>query len=152
VTTAEGAGQLLDRLVPDIRKTAELVQDIAAACGEQATGANQVSRAMQQLDSTIQANASAADELASTASELSNQAVQLQESVSFFKLDTGRPATRSRTVAAPARAGSRPPPLPKSTPRQSTKRAVAAKPGGGISIDLGGRDVADEHDADFEAA
>ncbi len=153
VTAAEGAGQLLERLVPDIRKTAELVQDIAAACGEQATGANQVSRAMQQLDSTIQGNAAAADELASTASELSNQAVQLQDSVAFFKLDTGRPAGRGRaTVAAPKRPGAKPPALPKSAPRQSTRRAVAPKPGGGISIDLGGRDVADEHDDEFEAA
>ena len=112
VTVAEGAGKLLERLVPDIRKTAELVQDIAAACGEQASGANQVSRAMQQLDSTIQANAAAAEELAATSEELSGQAIQLQEAVGFFRLvdvrkpylDKRRGAGRTSAKASPLRA------------------------------------------------
>ncbi len=144
VTVAEGAGLLLDRLVPDIRKTAELVQDIAAACGEQATGANQVSRAMQQLDSTIQSNASASEELAATAEELSSQAVQLQDAIGFFKLSQGRtPATKSRTLVT------RPAAFRK-TPTRSATRVVAAKPGG-LSLDID-RDVTDVRDDELEAA
>lgn len=156
VSAAEGAGQLLDRLVPDIRKTAELVQDIAAACGEQSTGANQVSRAMQQLDSTIQSNAAAADELASTAEELSEQAVQLREAVGFFKLSQPRPA---RPDAAPVgsrrRAVAREVRIEPSGARKGSKdlisRVIATKPGG-ISLDLDRGDVSDVWDDEFEAA
>jgi len=87
VTIAESAGELLVKLVPDIRKTAELVQEIAAASAEQTTGASQVNNAIQQLDQVIQQNSSASEEMASTAEELSGQAEQLQRSISFFKLD-----------------------------------------------------------------
>ena len=70
VQRADGAGQLLSRLVPDIRKTAELVREIAAASAEQGSGATQVSKAMQQLDQVIQQNASASEEMSTGADEL----------------------------------------------------------------------------------
>jgi methyl-accepting chemotaxis protein len=94
VAIAEGAGQMLAKLVPDIRKTAGLVQEIAAASAEQNTGASQVNQAIQQLDQVIQQNSSASEEMASTAEELTSQAQQLQASISFFKVgsDTKRPA------------------------------------------------------------
>jgi methyl-accepting chemotaxis protein len=86
VRTAEGAGQLLEKLVPDIQKTAELVHEIAAASAEQNTGASQVNKAIQQLDQVIQQNAAASEQMASSAEELSSQAELLQSSVGFFKL------------------------------------------------------------------
>ena len=92
-SVAERAGELLGRLVPDIQRTADLVQEINAASQEQSTGSAQVNKALQQLDQVIQHNASAAEELASTSEELSAQAEQLQASVSFFRLEgTLRPA------------------------------------------------------------
>ena len=72
VETAETAGQLLAKLVPDIQKTAELVREIAAASAEQSTGADQVNKAIQQLDQVIQQNAAASQQMASTAEELSS--------------------------------------------------------------------------------
>lgn len=96
VAVAEGAGEMLGRLVPDIRKTAELVQEINAASSEQSVGAGQVNKAIQQLDQVIQQNASAAEELASTAEELAGQAEQLQTSISFFKLNGMAAPTRNR--------------------------------------------------------
>lgn len=89
VQVAEQAGEMLAKLVPDIRKTAELVQEIAAASGEQNSGAAQVNKAIQQLDQVIQQNSSASEEMASTAEELSTQAQQLQASVAFFKTNGG---------------------------------------------------------------
>ena len=80
---------MLNKLVPDIRKTAELVQEINAASTEQNAGAAQINKAIQQLDQVIQQNASASEEMASTAEELSSQAEQLQSSISFFKVDDG---------------------------------------------------------------
>jgi len=88
LSTAEGAGAMLLTLVPDIRKTAELVQGINAASAEQSTGVIQINKALQELDQVIQQNASAAEEMASTSEELSGQAQQLQSAISFFKVDT----------------------------------------------------------------
>jgi len=86
VTVAEEAGQLLSALVPNIQRTAELVQEISAASREQDAGADQISKAIQQLDSVIQQNASASEEMASTAEELNSQAEQLQQTISYFKV------------------------------------------------------------------
>ncbi|HLJ46059.1 MAG TPA: methyl-accepting chemotaxis protein [Bryobacteraceae bacterium] len=113
VRTAEGAGQLLEKLVPDIGKTAELVREIAAASAEQSTGAAQVNKALQQLDQVIQQNASASEEMASTSEELASQAGLLQSSIAFFKTGTeeserrpsARPVARARANARPATAG-----------------------------------------------
>lgn len=90
VEVAEKAGQMLGRILPDIQKTAELVQEISAACNEQNTGADQVNKAIQQLDQVIQQNASTSEEMAATAEELSSQSEHLQEAIAYFKLDTHR--------------------------------------------------------------
>ena len=87
VEIAEKAGEMLARLVPDIQKTAELVQEINAASNEQNSGAEQINKAIQQLDQVIQQNASASEEMASTSEELAAQADQLQGTISFFKID-----------------------------------------------------------------
>jgi methyl-accepting chemotaxis protein len=88
VEISEKAGKMLSMLVPDIQKTAELVQEIAAASDEQTTGAEQINIAIQQLDQVIQQNASFSEELASTAEELASQAENLQEAIAFFKVDS----------------------------------------------------------------
>jgi methyl-accepting chemotaxis protein len=151
VKTAEGAGQLLIKLVPDIRKTAELVREIAAACGEQNTGATQINQALQQLDQVIQQNASASQEMASTSEELASQADVLRSAIGFFKLED------DRRGGAPQ--GARP-----SRKKPATKRAgqPAASPGlgnmqralnsAGPSIELGSNTGnADSRDQEFAA-
>ncbi|MHB8150439.1 MAG: methyl-accepting chemotaxis protein [Desulfobulbia bacterium] len=87
VETAGNAGRLINEIVPQIQKTAELVQEIDAASNEQARGIDQNTKAIQQFDQVIQANSAAAEEMASTSEELSSQAAHLQESISFFKLN-----------------------------------------------------------------
>ncbi len=89
VQIAERAGGLLTALVPGIEKTAELVQEIAAASREQASGVGQVDSAMTQIDKAVQQNASAAEELAATAEEVSAQAEQLSRLMAFFRLEDG---------------------------------------------------------------
>jgi methyl-accepting chemotaxis protein len=84
---AERAGGMLSKLVSDIQKTAELVQEISSASKEQNSGADQINDAIQQLNLVIQQNAGAVEEMASMAEELSSQAEQLQSSVAFFKVD-----------------------------------------------------------------
>jgi methyl-accepting chemotaxis protein len=86
VEVAERAGGMLAKLVPDIQKTSELVQEISAASKEQAGGADQINGAIQQLNQVVQQNAGSAEEMSSTAEELSSQADQLQSTVAFFKV------------------------------------------------------------------
>jgi methyl-accepting chemotaxis protein len=101
---AEKAGDMLGKLVPDIQKTAELVQEISAASNEQNAGADQVNRAIQQLDAVIQQNAGASEEMASTSEELSSQAEQLQETIEFFNIgDSGSKARRQQRAVPVAK-------------------------------------------------
>ncbi len=87
VQVAERAGDLLNHIIPDIQRTAELVQEISASSAEQNTGAEQINNAIQQLNQVIQQNASSSEEMASTSEELNSQAEQLLNTMAFFKLD-----------------------------------------------------------------
>jgi len=87
VKLAERAGSLLETMVPSIKKTSDLVQEIAAASQEQSQGVGQINSAMGHLNQATQQNASASEELAATAEEMGGQAAQLQELMSFFKLN-----------------------------------------------------------------
>lgn len=89
VETAEDAGKMLAKIVPQIEKTAELVAEISAATQEQDSGAEQISSSIMQLDNVIQQNSAAAEEMSSTAQELAEQAGQLDEMVAFFKVSGG---------------------------------------------------------------
>jgi methyl-accepting chemotaxis protein len=156
VKYAENAGQMLERLVPDIRKTAELVQEITSASAEQNTGASQVNQALQQLDQVIQQNASASEEMASTAEELSSQAEQLQAAISFFKVDHAKagvvlmaPSHRP-SVTTPRNKPSKPVSVP-ARPNLAAKPAAptsATAPNHGRVIQL---DTPATHDAEDRA-
>jgi len=153
VTIAEKAGEMLGRIVPDIQKTAELVQEISAASNEQNTGAEQINKAIQQLDQVIQQNAGASEEMASTSEELASQAEQLQQTISFFKVDT-EPARVQRSAARPKSrpAASEGHVKPPSVSREHELAVSGVKTGGngrhgGVNIDMGG---ADQLDSEFE--
>lgn len=107
---AEKAGKLLDEMVPSIRKTSDLVQEIAAASQEQSSGVGQINGAMGQLNQATQQNASASEELAATAEEMGGQAGQLQQLMSFFKINENAghaaPQQRARTASSSAPAAS----------------------------------------------
>ena len=130
VQIAEAAGQMLTAILPDIQRTAELVQEISAASKEQDAGADQINRAIQQLDQVIQQNASAAEEMASTTEELAGQAEQLKGTIAFFSLDTHR---NQRTIAHKPAAN-------QAAPQQRATVAHAAPTksakAGGVYIDL----------------
>ncbi len=87
VTLAEQAGEKLAQLVPDIQKTAELVQEISVASREQDAGSDEINRGLQQLDAVVQQSATSAEQLANSALELSAQVEQQRAAISFFKLE-----------------------------------------------------------------
>ncbi len=109
VKMAEQAGKLLDEMVPSIKKTSDLVQEIAAASQEQSAGVGQINGAMGQLNKATQQNASASEELAATAEEMGGQAAQLQELMEFFKIEehggsrVGAGGTAKRAGPAPTK-------------------------------------------------
>lgn len=86
VKRAERAGKMLNEMVPTIRKTADLVQEIAAASNEQNSGVAQINGAIAQVNQTLQQNAAASEELSATSEEMSTQAISLQECMRYFKL------------------------------------------------------------------
>jgi methyl-accepting chemotaxis protein len=105
VELAERAGALLAEIVPSIKKTSDLVQEISAASQEQSTGVGQINSAVTQLSQATQQNASSSEELAATAEEMSGQAEQLQQTMSFFKNSNGgtppaRPTTARKSTKA----------------------------------------------------
>ena len=99
VEMAENAGELLEHLVPDIQKTASLVQDISAASEEQNIGAVQINKAVQELDKVIQQNAAAGEEMAAASEELASQAEQLQAAIEFFKIRQGKSKKRRQALS-----------------------------------------------------
>ncbi|NGZ26341.1 MAG: HAMP domain-containing protein [Magnetococcales bacterium] len=119
---AEKAGELLAKLVPDIQKTAELVQEIAASSKEQDVGANQVNVALQQLDQVIQQNASAAEEMAANSEELSAQSQNLQGAIAYFKVEESK-SFQSIRPSRPTASRNKP-----GKPAPPQKMAVKEKP------------------------
>ncbi|MEO5327162.1 MAG: methyl-accepting chemotaxis protein [Magnetococcus sp. THC-1_WYH] len=87
VEVAERAGTMLTKLVPDIQKTAQLVQEISTSSREQSQGADQINQAIQQLDQVIQRNAGASEQLSASASQLADYAQELEQTISFFTIE-----------------------------------------------------------------
>ncbi len=143
VEVAEKAGDMLTKIVPDIQKTAELVQEIAASSNEQSVGVEQITKAIQQLDQVIQQNASATEEMASTSEELSSQAEQLQNTMSFFKVDGVGGKTFSVRKDA-AKAGSI------SVAAAPGRTPLTTGPSQGIRLDLGQNAAPGISDGEFE--
>ncbi|WAJ27019.1 methyl-accepting chemotaxis protein [Antarcticirhabdus aurantiaca] len=124
---SEEAGEMLQRLVPDIRRTAELVGEISAACREQSIGIEQINQAIQQLDQVTQQNAGAANEMTATAEQLSGEAASLNERAGFFRIDNpGEGSTSSGALTQPA-SSARPTPAGTDV-RALQERAAAFKP------------------------
>jgi methyl-accepting chemotaxis protein len=141
---SEKSGEMLDKLVPDIQRTAELVQEISAASKEQDTGAEQINKALQQLEKVIQQNASASEEMASTTEELTGQSDQLVSALGFFHTgdEGGGGHKGGGSKARPAQAAAR-------TAKPPVHAASSgAKAAGGVSLRL--KDKHDNLDGEFE--
>jgi methyl-accepting chemotaxis protein len=151
VKAARDAGDMLSKLVPDIQRTAELVEEISAGSREQNAGAAQINTAIQQLDKVTQQNTSAAEEMSATSEELASQAEQLQSAISFFRIDAGQHASAPANDRVPAKGKSAKireelmAKAPHLTRKPAPKRAVST--GGGFDLDLD--ENRDDLDAEF---
>jgi len=155
VRSAQEAGGMLLRLVPDIKRTAELVEEITAACREQDVGAAQVNQAIQQLDQVTQQNASASEQVSTTSEELTSQAEQLQSTIAYFKIEEAGANNYVEVKRKPQIDGAVAQLKSKATamraavtPARSAPRKIRAAAGGnGFALDL--QPAEDDIDAQF---
>jgi methyl-accepting chemotaxis protein len=151
VEIAEKAGKMLAMLVPDIQKTAELVQEISAASREQSSGSEQINSAIQQLNQVIEQNAGAAEQMSSMAEELSSQAEQLQSTIAYFRTEEGGEQSPRLQAKAEATIRNAKGAFP-SPPLISMAKLTAAK-NKGFSVNLGekpAKAMGDAIDGEFE--
>jgi len=157
VKAAQLAGEMLINLVPNIRKTAELVAEISAACREQDIGSSQINEAIQQLDQVTQQNAGASEEMSATSEELAAQAEELQASIAYFRTEAqAAPGHRATRAASPIQPKARTAPAPRAG---GARKAPAASKGlaaqqarvKGFALDLaqGGPDADDAKFRDY---
>ncbi|MGE6738704.1 methyl-accepting chemotaxis protein [Allorhizobium pseudoryzae] len=152
VQVATEAGEMLNRLVPDIQKTAELVSEITAACREQDIGASQINEAIQQLDQVTQQNASASEEMSATSEELAAQAEELQASIAFFRVERTKPSAPKAGKAQSAKTlVKKTMPTKMQVPSRPAARSVAQQQaraqGFVLDMSMGGPD---DEDQDFK--
>jgi methyl-accepting chemotaxis protein len=153
---------MLAKLVPDIKKTADLVQEITAACREQDVGSAQINQAIQQLDKVGQQNASASEQVSSTSEELASQAEQLQSTIAYFRIDEAAVQAKPEPAAPIDQAVSqlRAKAATMAAADRGAKKPVAAKPARAARVANGGKmngggfafameEAGDERDADF---
>jgi methyl-accepting chemotaxis protein len=128
IGVADKAGRMLDELVPQIGRTAELIQEIASSSVEQEKGVAEIGKAITQLDDVVQGNASASEEMASTSEELSGQAQMLAEAMTFFKVASGG---GGRTTVVARRSAA------KSLPAASARARTGSGTGdAGLALDM----------------
>ncbi|MVT00825.1 methyl-accepting chemotaxis protein [Devosia marina] len=144
VKAAQSAGEMLGKLVPDIQRTAELVEEISAASREQNAGASQINTAIQQLDKVTQQNTSAAEEMSATSEELAGQAEQLQAAISYFRLGEAQAAREGASRTSSALREAIHAKAPHVAPRKPAGRASS---GGGFDLTLD--DGPDALDSEF---
>lgn len=153
VQIAESAGEMINRIVPDIRRTADLVKEISAASSEQNTGSEQISQALQQLDQVIQLNAATSEELSATSEELSAQAEQLESQISFFNI-----GNEKTYLDIPKKIQTKTSPKKSQTPDFTAKSAALPHHTGGkgigngkgIVLNMDDEKWGDEKDSEFE--
>jgi len=149
VATATNAGRLINEILPQIQKTAELVQEIDAATNEQARGLEENAKAIEQFDQVIQANSAAAEEMASTSEELTAQASLLQETIGFFKVDDA--GGKRHQASNPAIGGQRVSQKPHlSLPSGKKGKFAHARHGGKPASPTEGAKIALDDNNDFE--
>ncbi|MFM2482517.1 methyl-accepting chemotaxis protein [Celerinatantimonas sp. YJH-8] len=130
---SEQAGAMLEKLVPNIQQTADLVQEISASAIEQNKGAAEINTAIQQLDQVVQQSAAAAEEMASTSEELSAQAEQMNSTMEFFKVDMQLHHRSTSSASRPATNKSYPSVSSMAKPQSGQVKKTS---GNGIDLDL----------------
>jgi methyl-accepting chemotaxis protein len=151
VHIAQKSGEMLNEVVPNIQKTADLVMEITASSNEQSSGSEQINNAIQNLNMVVQENAATAEQMAAGAEELSAQAGSLKEAISFFKIEgmeDGFSSKMSNVKSSKPVMHAKPAIVESKIikPKQSETRSTGS---GGVNISLGGADNLDNDFMEF---
>jgi methyl-accepting chemotaxis protein len=145
VEIAQKSGNMLNEIVPDIRKTADLIQEITSASVEMNSGSDQVNNALQQLNQVVQKNAANAEEVAATSEELNSQSINMKELVSYFNI--GEQSHSHATVAKKKSSYSASTETRKEVKATKQVKIKENHKSNGVHINLGG---GDSHDNEYE--
>ncbi|MDT0595227.1 methyl-accepting chemotaxis protein [Aestuariibacter sp. P117] len=92
-TLVNKSGDTMQEIVVSIQRVNDIMSEIAAASAEQASGIDEVSKAVTQMDEMTQQNAALVEESAAAAESMSTQAGDLTKRVGTFKLNEGDTTT-----------------------------------------------------------
>ncbi len=99
----EQAGKTMDELVGNVKRVAEIMTEIASASHEQSSGIEQINKAITQMDTVVQMNASLVEEATAAATSMAHQATALARSVAQFRIEEqgAAPAAATPAIAEP---------------------------------------------------
>ena len=150
VHIAQKSGEMLNEVVPNIQKTADLVMEITASSNEQSSGSEQINNAIQNLNMVVQENAATAEQMAAGAEELSAQAISLKDAISFFKIEGMEEKFASKTTyAKPSKPAVQSKPFVEPKVIKSKSFDTKSSPNKGVNISLGGPDSLDNDFMEF---
>ena len=158
VSNTESSVDLIRNIIPEIKRTSILIQEITAGSMEQTNGAEQINNAIQQLNNVTQQNAANSEVLVSSSERLNDEASRLKDTISFFKTDQKGKATRTnqfdKKESKPVEAKTASVKTPSKQPKEKTsvpKSTITPKPteGKGFKINLGG-DLSSSKDDEYE--
>jgi methyl-accepting chemotaxis protein len=135
----ENAGRTMDEIVTSAGRTTDIMNELAAASGEQSTGIGQVNTAITQMDEVTQQNAALVEQASAAAQALAQQAQALRDAVSVFSVDSDAPGAATKSLKSSRPAAYSPTTAAQATPRLKTVRADAA----GVGAPVVAQDEAD---------
>jgi len=127
VELVNNTGRSLTEIVESVKRLSDIVSEISAASNEQATGVEEINRAVSQMDEMTQQNAALVEESAASAKTLLEQARGMRQRMTYFQID-GRQsvAFEGERVKADFMA--------RVTPKIEAPPAKRAAAGGGIAV------------------
>jgi len=93
------SGETLEEIVTAVKKVNDIVAEISTASDEQATGLDEINKAMGEMDEMTQQNAALVEQAAAASESLGDQAENLDQLIAFF--DTGVERATHERAAAP---------------------------------------------------
>ncbi len=84
LTDSEESSHQLEAVVPEIERTAKLVQEITAANMEQNASIDQINNSIQQLNTTTQQSAMSSEKMSLNSDELARLAAELKDTAEYF--------------------------------------------------------------------
>jgi methyl-accepting chemotaxis protein len=138
------SGKTLAEIVGSVKRVTDIIAEITAASQEQATGIDQVNKAIMQMDETTQQNAALVEEATSASQSMKEQAQALMHQVGSFKMTGSGQVRPVRSSMAPAAQ------TPRLTSAGPTKKPLCRQPAAPVGVAAGNGKDRRQPDTEFE--